>query len=63
MADLRTDPGQLEAYSFSLLHKWNFLRMFGRDVMNAIVMIILVLSLGLMAIIGLQMQISRTKNK
>jgi hypothetical protein len=63
LADFRTDPGQLEAYSFSFLHKWNFLRMLGRDVMNAIVMIILVLSLSLMAIIGLQMQIRRTKNK
>ena len=60
LADRRTLAGEWEQLSFSILHKWNFLRAFGRDIPNYALTVIVGLSVLLMGILGLWLQAKRS---
>ena len=61
LADVTLDSAKPERWSFSFLHKWNFLFPLGRDWQNIIVSSSVILILGFMAGIGLQMEIKRRR--
>ncbi len=63
LADVSADETKLERLSFSLLHKLNFLRGFGRHMPNLAASVIMVLLLGFMAILGLQMDLKRRSRR
>lgn len=52
-----------EQISFSLLHKWNFLRPLGRNGQNGVIFGALVLAFVFMAGIGIQMDLKRRKRR
>ncbi len=60
LADRRTLAGEWEQLSFSMLHKWNFLRAFGRDIPNIVLSIVVGLSVLVMGGLGLWLQWKRT---
>lgn len=55
LADRTLDAQKPERFSFSFIHKWNFLMPLGRNVQNIVVSAIVALCLILMAGLGLQM--------
>ncbi|MFN3370647.1 MAG: PepSY domain-containing protein [Sphingomonadaceae bacterium] len=61
LADRTPDSAKAERWSFSMLHKWNFLFPLGRQAQNAIVSAAVLLSIGLMAGIGLSMELKRRR--
>jgi hypothetical protein len=63
LADRTDNSAKPERLSFSLLHKWNFLFPLGRNVQNAVVSAVVVLSILLMAILGLQMDLKRRRSR
>jgi hypothetical protein len=61
LADRTENSTKPERWSFSLLHKWNFLFPLGRHVQNAVVSAVVVASILLMGIFGLQMDLKRRR--
>ncbi len=61
LADVTLHSAKPEQWSFSQLHKFDFLRMAGRDGQNVIIAIIVLLCLGFLAALGLQMDIKRRR--
>lgn len=61
LADVTLDSAKPERWSFSFLHKWNFLFPLGRDWQNIIVSSAVLLILIFMAGIGLQMDLKRRR--
>jgi len=59
LADRTADSAKPERWSFSMLHKWNFLFPLGRNAQNIIVTVAVLLSIALMALLGLQMDLKR----
>ncbi len=59
LADRTLDHEKPERWSFSMLHKWNFLFPLGRAAQNLVVSAVVILSLALMAVLGLQMDLAR----
>ncbi|RMB04801.1 PepSY-associated TM helix domain-containing protein [Eilatimonas milleporae] len=59
LADRVLDTQKPERLSFSLIHKWNFLFPLGRTAQNIIISAVVALSIVLMAVLGLQMDVSR----
>ncbi len=62
LADRTPDHAKAEQWSFSYLHKWNFLFPLGREAQNVIVSIAVAFSLVFMAGIGLTLDLRRRKN-
>ena len=61
LADKAPHSGSAERWSFSILHKWDFLRPLGRNAQNIIVSLAVLASLGFMATLGLQMELNRRR--
>ena len=61
LADRTADSAKPERWSFSMLHKWNFLFPLGRQAQNLIVSAAVLLSIALMALLGLQMDLKRRR--
>ena len=61
LADRTPDHAKAEQWSFSYLHKWNFLFPLGRETQNIVVSIAVGLSLVFMAGIGLTLDLRRRK--
>lgn len=59
LADKAPHSGRTEQWSFSVLHKWDFLRMFGREAQTIIVSVVVASIIILMGVIGLQMEWKR----
>lgn len=59
LADVTKDSAKPERFSFSFLHKWNFLFPLGRNVQNFIVSTAVILILVFVAAFGLQMYFRR----
>ncbi len=63
LADIAPHRTKPERFSFSMLHKWNFLRPLGRDMQNIIVSGTVILAIGLMGVLGLRLDIKRRKRR
>ncbi len=63
LADRTDNSAKPERLSFSLLHKWNFLFPLGRNVQNAVVSAVVLASILLMALLGLQMDLKRRRGR
>ena len=63
LADKTLDAAKPERFSFSYIHKWNFLVPLGRDVQNMIVSAIVALSLVFMAGMGLTLDSRRRSRR
>lgn len=63
LADRTDNSAKPERLSFSLLHKWNFLFPLGRNVQNAVVSGVVLASILLMALLGLQMDLKRRRSR
>lgn len=63
LADRTDNSAKPERLSFSILHKWNFLFPLGRNVQNAIVSGVVLASILLMALLGLQMDLKRRRSR
>lgn len=67
LADIRPSAGRYEAYSFSFLHKWNFLApLTGREIRDTLVVMVLLLALslaffGIALLVRLRMQKSKNR--
>ena len=61
LADRADASGRAERWSFSMLHKWNFLFPLGRNTQNIIVSAAVVLCILLMGLLGLQMDLQRRR--
>ena len=61
LADTTPNRAKAELWSFSMLHKWNFLLMFGREAQTLIVSLTVALTLLLMGGAGLQMEWKRRR--
>jgi hypothetical protein len=61
LADVTLDSAKPERWSFSILHKWNFLFPLGRDIQNLVVSSVVILMLIFMAGLGLQMELKRRR--
>jgi hypothetical protein len=61
LADRTADSAKPERWSFSMLHKWNFLFPLGREAQNLIVSSVVLLGMALMAMLGLQMDLKRRR--
>ena len=61
LADRTADSAKPERWSFSMLHKWNFLFPLGRPAQNIIVSTIVSLGIVLMAVLGLRMELKRRR--
>ncbi len=61
LVDKLPNSQQPERWSFSLIHKWNFLRPLGRNGQNIVIAAIVLASVGLMAGIGLNTYLKRRK--
>ena len=59
LADRVMDAQKIERFSFSFIHKWNFLFPLGREALNGIVSAFVFALVVFMAILGLQMDIKR----
>lgn len=59
LADVTKDSAKPERFSFSFLHKWNFLFPLGRNVQNFVVSTAVILILVFVAALGLQMYFRR----
>lgn len=55
LADISPNAAQAERWSFSYLHKWNFLAMFGRQIHNGVVSGVVLAILLLLGGLGLRM--------
>ncbi len=55
LADISPNAAQAERWSFSYLHKWNFLAMFGRQIHNGVVSVVVLAILLLFGGLGLRM--------
>jgi hypothetical protein len=63
LADKTPDAAKLEQWSFSVLHKWNFLSALGREAQNAVIVATVAGSMALMAGFGLRMDWKRRRAK
>ena len=61
LADKRTSAGRWEQLSFSMLHKWNFLRMIGRDAPNIALSIIIGFAVSFLGFGGVWLQMRRAR--
>lgn len=61
LADRLADSAKPERWSFSMLHKWNFLFPLGRQAQNLIISATVLLGMALMAALGLQMDLKRRR--
>lgn len=59
LADRTADSAKPERWSFSMLHKWNFLFPLGRNAQNLIVSCVVLIGIALMAALGLRMELAR----
>ncbi|MCS6986034.1 MAG: PepSY domain-containing protein [Sphingomonadaceae bacterium] len=59
LVDVVADAAKPERFSFSFLHKWNFLFPLGRDGQNAVVAAVVLALIGFMAWLGLRMDLAR----
>jgi hypothetical protein len=55
LADISPNAAKAERWSFSYLHKWNFLGMFGRNVHNGVVSLFVMAILLMFGGLGLRM--------
>jgi len=55
LADISPDAARAERWSFSYLHKWNFLSVWGRQVHNGVVSGIVLAILLMFGCLGLRM--------
>ena len=62
LADRTPDHAKAEQWSFSYLHKWNFLFPLGRETQTLVVSVAVAFSLVLMAGIGLALDLQRRRN-
>ncbi len=62
LADRTPDHAKAEQWSFSYLHKWNFLFPLGREAQNLIVSVAVAFSLVFMAAIGLTLDLRRRRS-
>lgn len=61
LADRTPDSARPERWSFSMLHKWNFLFPLGRNAQNAVVSLAVIAAIGFMAALGLSMDLKRRR--
>ena len=61
LADVTHDTDKPERWSFSMLHKWNFLLAFGRPTQNIVVVVIVLGAIIFMAGFGLRMNLVRRR--
>lgn len=59
LADRVMDAQKIERFSFSFIHKWNFLFPLGREALNGIVSAFVFALIVFMGVLGLQMDIKR----
>ncbi|MCA1779829.1 MAG: PepSY domain-containing protein [Xanthomonadaceae bacterium] len=53
----------IEQWSFTFLHKWNFLRPLGREIQNRVLLAVVVSVIGLIGGLGLYMEIKRRRRR
>lgn len=63
LADVTPDSARAELWSFSILHKWNFLMAFGREAQTILVSATVLLIVLLMGAAGLWMDLKRRRRK
>ena len=63
LADVTKDSAKPERWSFSMLHKWNFLFPFGRNIQNIVVSVSVILILIFTATLGIQMDLKRRSRR
>lgn len=61
LADIVPNSAKPERMSFSVIHKLNFLRMFGREIPNLVASVLIVLCLVFLAAMGINMDLKRRK--
>lgn len=61
LADVTHDAQKPERFSFSMLHKWNFLLAFGRPAQNIIVVAVVLGAMIFMAGLGIRMKLARKR--
>jgi hypothetical protein len=63
LADVTKDSAKPERWSFSMLHKWNFLFPFGRNIQNIVVSVSVIFILIFTATLGIQMDLKRRSRR